>query len=195
MAKSSELETSALGFIWRDGPVSAYAVRRFYLDSPTLQWSGSAGAIYPLLARMKRRGLVRAVSRPTGRRPAQVYSITAKGVAALQRWLKPPFPPRDVAATIDGLRTRTYFLLALSAADRRKFFAAAERAIAQEVRRGVALLSTDYARADPLAPLAIRGSIMIARARLQWIKELARGVARLKETSPSRRASSRRSVK
>src|SRR6185503_6137947 len=76
MAKSSELETSALGFIWRDGPVSAYAVRRFYLDSPTLQWSGSAGAIYPLLARMKRRGLVRAVSRPTGRRPAQVYSIT-----------------------------------------------------------------------------------------------------------------------
>src|SRR5262245_13459166 len=45
----TELEGTALGVIWAGQPCTPYRVRRVFLDSPSPSWSGSAGAIYPLI--------------------------------------------------------------------------------------------------------------------------------------------------
>jgi hypothetical protein len=46
----SELEAAVLGLVWSDGPCTAYAVRRTVQNSLSTQWSGSAGAVYPVVA-------------------------------------------------------------------------------------------------------------------------------------------------
>ncbi len=52
----SELEAVVLGLVWSDGPCTAYAVRRTVQASLSAQWSGSAGAVYPAVARLEQRG-------------------------------------------------------------------------------------------------------------------------------------------
>ena len=44
-----------MALIAENGPATPYAVRKDFLDSPTPQWSGSAGTIYPLVARMQKK--------------------------------------------------------------------------------------------------------------------------------------------
>jgi DNA-binding PadR family transcriptional regulator len=54
------LEGCVLGILWERGPCTAYAARKVLRESPSPYWSGSAGAVYPLLARLEGRRLVRA---------------------------------------------------------------------------------------------------------------------------------------
>src|SRR4051812_11643127 len=89
----TELEGAVLGTIKQKGPCTPYAVRREFRSSPTPYWSGRAGAIYPVVARLARRGLVRAVGPPGDGRGGVVYAVTAAGDRALRRWLGPPFSP------------------------------------------------------------------------------------------------------
>ena len=56
----SELEAFVLGLIWQFGPISPYAIRRHMHQSPSTQWSASAGAIYPLVAKLEKSKLVAA---------------------------------------------------------------------------------------------------------------------------------------
>ena len=62
----SELEAVVLGLVWSDGPCTAYAVRRTVQASLSAQWSGSAGAVYPAVARLEGPGTadLHAVGRP-----------------------------------------------------------------------------------------------------------------------------------
>ncbi|HZE88705.1 MAG TPA: PadR family transcriptional regulator, partial [Verrucomicrobiae bacterium] len=64
----SELEGATLGVVWSEQPCTPYAIRRVFQTSPSPFWSGSAGAIYPLVERLETRGLVRAEATMTGRR-------------------------------------------------------------------------------------------------------------------------------
>ena len=48
---TTELEAAVLGVVWQDGPCTPYAIRQHFLESPAPRWSGSAGAIYPLVRR------------------------------------------------------------------------------------------------------------------------------------------------
>src|SRR6476659_7226575 len=55
----TELEQCVLGVIWRDGPMTAYEIAALFTKSLSPYWSGSAGAIYPVVQRLRKRGLVR----------------------------------------------------------------------------------------------------------------------------------------
>ena len=85
----SELETVVLGLVWSDGPCTAYAVRRTVQASLSAQWSGSAGAVYPAVARLEKRGLIRCRDQATGQRRSQALEVTARGSRALADWLGP----------------------------------------------------------------------------------------------------------
>ena len=83
------------------------------IDSPSSHWSGSAGAVYPVLERLEARGLVRSRRADTGDREGWSCALTPAGRAALQAWLGPPFGPDVLALEADPLRTRAHFLGAL----------------------------------------------------------------------------------
>lgn len=83
----TELEGSVLALIGGDTPVTGYALTRMTAESPSEYWSGSAGAVYPLVKRMAERGLVLAEFGNQGKRPRTSYSLTKSGRSALKRWL------------------------------------------------------------------------------------------------------------
>ncbi len=86
----SSTEYAILGMLSLQ-PMSGYDIRKFAAESIGFFWNESYGQIYPALARMQSSGLVESQT-PTavkGRR-RQIYSLTARGLAALREWLLLP---------------------------------------------------------------------------------------------------------
>ena len=168
----SEVEGCVLALIQESGPVTAYAVRTEFLDSPSPQWSGSAGTIYPLVERLKRKGLIRVKVRYTGDRQGRHLSLTAPGVQAFERWLSVPVPDWVAGVPPDPLRTRVRFLAALPPRARRRFVTEA----LQSARRQLRFLEEDCERQralDPFQVLMARGAILSMQARLTFLEEVA----------------------
>ena len=101
--------------------MSAYAVRQVFLVSQSDEWSGSAGAVYPAIARLRKAKLVAAATQKDGR-GTKSLSPTDAGVAAHDDWLC------DVARAAgpgsDPFRTRAPSWPKLPAARRRALIAA-----------------------------------------------------------------------
>ena len=108
----TELEGAALGVILRDGPCTSYALKEVFRASLSDFWSGSAGAIYPLVRRLEKRGLVISELTSTGRRARRDYRITPAGRRAFQHWLTDA--EKAAGMGFDPLRTRLVFFDQLS---------------------------------------------------------------------------------
>jgi DNA-binding PadR family transcriptional regulator len=172
----TELEGCVLGLVWSGGPCTAYAIRKELLLSASPHWSGSAGAIYPLMGRLARQGLIRSRPHATGRRPSRMYEVTAAGLEALRAWIGPPLSPTVVGIPPDPLRTRLYFLEALPPRCRRQLLSEAERKVRAELARSQK--QAHRTRDENLMTfLADRGAVLSMAARLEWIREIrVRGI-------------------
>lgn len=170
---ATDLEAFALGLIWRHGPCTAYTVRKLMADSPSTQWSASAGAIYPLVRRLEKRGLLKSLAARGDARNARRYAATPRGVAALREWIGPPLPEAAITVAYDPLRSRARFLAALSPAERRAWIDAAMEAlniVAERVRRWDELYS---AEGDPHAASMTRSGELDVQSRREWLRALA----------------------
>ena len=174
MADLSEMEHVVLGIIWKKGPCTPYLVRKEFITSPSPHFSGSEGAIYPLVRRLEKRGLLTSKADRTGQRPRRLFRITQTGSTALRRWLRPPLADDVAAPGHDPIRTRLYFLAALSAAKRSVFLDDSEH----RLRNQIPILQAhirDYIRIDDVfAECAARGMLHATRARIAWITEVRR---------------------
>jgi len=112
----SDMEGAALGLIASAGPVTSYAVVREFVASPSEFWSGSAGAVYPLMRRLAARGLVVGRAGAQGRRKATWYTVTPAGSDALKAWLLDA--DRAAGMGFDPLRTRLAFASLMTDAER-----------------------------------------------------------------------------
>jgi len=174
----SELESVVLGIVWKFGPCTPHAVRAHFLTSRSARFSASAGAIYPLMARLERARLLRSRSdrRRTQRR--RLYTITPAGARRLRSWLLPPFRAADVAALHDPIRTRVYFLAALPLPARRRFLAQAEAGLAHTLRQRLADQRDHRGGGSALTALAIRGAVEVTRAQIRWLGAIGEQVVR-----------------
>jgi DNA-binding PadR family transcriptional regulator len=168
----TELESTVLGVVWLRGPCTAYVVRQEFLGSESSYWSGSTGAIYPLLRRLEEGGLIEAVESAWGNTQKKAFSITKKGLAALHEWIGPPFEPWTSAPTFDPIRTRLSFLGALTPARRRRWItealADAEKAWEVFEKR---LAAFDRGR-EPFEYLVLLGTAEELRGRVRWLHEV-----------------------
>ncbi|HRC58297.1 MAG TPA: PadR family transcriptional regulator, partial [Kofleriaceae bacterium] len=121
MSELTDLEGAALAEIHRSGPTTSYAVAKAFANSPSEFWSGSAGAVYPLIERLRSRRLLRATRGKDGARVRTDYSLTASGRAALRAWLLDA--RRAAGIGFDPLRTRVIHLDQVSARQRAAFLA------------------------------------------------------------------------
>ena len=171
-SSATELEAAVLGVVWRDGPCTPYAIRQHFRESLTPRWSGSAGAIYPLVRRLESRGLVRSKSSARGKREQRDYRITPRGVTAFRQWLKTPPGPTDATLIHDPLRTRVLFLAALPRAQARSIISDAVDSLRREelqVKEACRKSANDKC---PFLHLAARNALLLTRVRIRWLIEV-----------------------
>ena len=167
----SELEGCVLGYLWKHGPSTAYAVRKEMIDSPSSHWSGSAGAIYPLLERLEKRGFVASSKGARGDREHWTYELTDGGRDAFMAWLAPPLAYDIVSLAPDPLRTRMFFLGALSPKRRASFISEAREKLVAYVDE-----LKDSTQEDEFDRLATRGAIRATRARIAWLDDVRKAL-------------------
>jgi len=170
----SELEGCTLGLIWEMGPCTIYSVRKVLEGSPNPYWSGSAGAVYPLVRRLAEQGLVTSQEAFRGKRRHVNYSITESGLVELRAWIGPPVADYVVAIPADPMRTRVRFFGALDPTTRSELLEVAREQCEREIE--IAIQKQDEAKLgqDPFEPLIPLGVGLMARARLTWINEVRR---------------------
>ena len=174
MSAPSELEGVVLGHLWKHGPSTPYSIRKELLQAPSSHWSGSAGAIYPLLARLEERGIVRSRKAMRGDREGWRYALTARGTHRFLEWLGPPLLGEVVSIAADPLRTRVHFLGALSRRKRETFFASARAVLERHVEE-----LAPPPGMDEFDRLALLGAVRLARARIAWLEDVRRALAGL----------------
>lgn len=173
--EATELESCALGIVWAWGPCTAYVIRKVFLDSLSPYWSGSAGAIYPLVARLEARGLIEARVEARGARSRKELTITPDGLAALRSWLL-PLPEWTGFVPVDPVRTRMFFLSALSPEEQEAFLAGAEA----RARAGMEALRAEHAehrrKEEIWEARATRGALLVQEARIEWLAGILREI-------------------
>ena len=103
------IKYAILGYLsWR--PLSGYDLKKIFMDSVTLYWSGNNNQIYRALVELHDEGLVTIEVQHQEHLPSRkVYTITGQGQAALREWVlsSPELP-----------QFRNTFLIQLSWVDR-----------------------------------------------------------------------------
>ncbi len=172
----SELEHAVLGVVGLEEPCTAYEVRRVFQESPSSHWSGSGGAIYPLMRRLERQRLLRSAARRGDGRATRLFRLTEKGRRELRRWLLPPLPPGSSLMNVDPLRVRVRFLGALNGDERCAFVREARARLCEQLEAVQEKSQRDEVNGDIFGQLVNRGAVVSIRAQLSWLAELERAV-------------------
>lgn len=104
----TNLECVALARLWRFGRCTAHQLRSAFAGSTAGRYSGSAGAIYPLMKRLEQSGYIRSAAARNGAQKKRLFSILKKGKRAVIAWMK-SMPPPEIFPD-DPLRTRVQYL-------------------------------------------------------------------------------------
>jgi DNA-binding PadR family transcriptional regulator len=169
----SELENAVLGVVWRRGPCSTYVVKRVFENSPSVSWSASAGSIYPLVKKLCAHGLLSVQERAWGTQVKTLVSITEAGRDALRSWIATV--PNDIGRpSADPIRTRAFFLDAVSKEQRLSFLDEAEKATDAALREVESAMAALPCNESEFELLGASGAVFQLKARLRWIRYLRR---------------------
>lgn len=167
----SELEGCTLGVAWLLQPATRYQIRMRFAQSPGTWWSGSAGAIYPLMQRLRAAGLVTSTPKAAGKRRSETYRLTPKGRVALRAWLWSCLSADEVE-DFDPIRIRVRFLLALPATERARFVRDADAALERLIARIDDVTASHRQQGDRFRYLTGRAAWHTAMARRRWLAEV-----------------------
>jgi DNA-binding PadR family transcriptional regulator len=160
----TELEGAILSEIAHRGNTTAFRVRRAFELSPSIEWSGSAGAIYPAIRRLRERGLL--AGEATGDRRATVrLSLTDEGEAAMLAWACDP--ERASSVGLDPFRLRVGIWTRLSGDQR----ASAIINTADAIRRNIAYLETYLPTLDEVEAARVELSLAVQKLRLHHLEQ------------------------
>ncbi len=156
----TDLEGAALASIAGRGSATAYAIAKSFAESPSEFWSGSAGAVYPMIQRLAARGLLEVHAGATGKRRQRDYSLTPEGRAEMEAWLLDA--RRAAGLGFDPLRTRLAHIGVVSPDRRARFL--------DEVRAETKAVAARPVFEDEPVTQKVHETWMAARAT--WLKML-----------------------
>lgn len=166
-ATLSEHESLTLAMIADLQPITVYQVRKLLNESPTSSFSTSPGKMYPIIERLRARGLVEAKRVEGDGRNTERFSCTAKGREAVKAWLKAIKPV--YLLPVDPLRTHASFMHMLPKSERAKWLngvlAALEDKLAEIERYTVKLDDPKFADAHDNA-------LSVTKTRIAWIQRM-----------------------
>lgn len=160
-------EGSLLTLVLRRQPVTPYQLLRIYAQSPVSSFNESKGSLYPLIRRLKTRGLLTTKAVEGDGRNAERLSCTAAGKAAARRWVL-RLEPRHVLPD-DPLRTKAISFGLLDARERRTWITTARALTEAKIADVEAyMIGLDLPHKEAIEANAI-GAL---RARLDWLDRL-----------------------
>lgn len=173
MSKNSTSEIAILGVLALEDGLSGYDIRQFIDASISHFWNESYGQIYPVLARLTRQKLVKAVADKGSTRQRKKYSITPAGRQRLSQWLAEPSQPEKPRSELLlkiflGSQTTPEIIIRHleSMAVTWKAQAAAFETLEVEIRR-----QDSGQKTLPFSVATIRAGVRLAQARARWAKE------------------------
>jgi DNA-binding PadR family transcriptional regulator len=178
----TDFEQVLLGVIARE-PRSGYGLKKMFSASPASVYRPSAGALYPALRRLERRGLLRAEKKiSSGRRALRLYHVTPDGHAAHLHWLRQPVIPATIAADL-GLHLMRFALMENQLARDAVLVFLKDLAGALDtfVSGMEQYLSSGAQSSQRHAELALEHGIAMHRASLDWTRA---AMAALTEPAP-----------
>ena len=187
-ARLTELEGTVLGFIGLKSTCTPYAVRREFLVSPSPYWSGSAGAIYPLVARLEKRGFIRVAERTADGRSGKLYCLTASGKRALRKWMRAPVSLDVAGVPPDPLRNRIEHFPLLTKEEQEAFLEDAQARCREHLDQLREYMAKKRDSGEFLVQLVVLGSVRMMQVRLDWLREVADALGLAVPASSRKRA-------
>lgn len=166
-ASLSEHESLTLAMIARHQPTTVYAVRKILDASPTGRFSTSPGKMYPIIERLRARGLIEAERVVGDGRKTERFSATKAGKSAVKAWIKMIRP--QYLLPEDPLCTHASFADMLGPVERSKWLAdlhAALQGKLVEIERHAA------ARPRPELRHAHDHALSMTRTRVAWVERM-----------------------
>jgi len=168
----SELEGVCLGLVRKHEPCTAYRVRQELKAAPSSHWHASAGSVYPLLSRLEDESMVVTTSDKADGRGRKLLRITPQGRASLKKWLLAGAGPEPISSVTDPIRSRTFFLDVLGAAQQASYLDNLVVEMERYLGKTKDHLSTLSQMDDAYAYLGALGAVKITKARLEWLREV-----------------------
>ena len=162
----TELEGAILSEIHHRGDQTAFQVRRSFALSPSLEWKGSAGAVYPAIKRLERDGLIAAIAKQGDGRATRILSLTQAGRDAMMGWACDPV--RAVSTGIDPFRMRAGIWNGLDAEERRRVLTT----VRASVEANIAFLQGFSRNKDGIEKASVDLAMRLQMARLSWLDEM-----------------------
>lgn len=169
MSLLSHLAYVVLGVVSVEQPCTSYRVMMAFKSSTSTYFSGSAGALYPLLLRLEKSGFVTSKKNYRTKRISRDYLITPKGRKELKRWIEEPQVDRDGAFTIDLLRARVQFLELVEEYSQRKSLETSIQVLTELIYKKTSVLKNDESL-NALERISLQGSISVDKTRRDWLK-------------------------
>ena len=120
-------EATFLSLLVRMQPATAYQLSRVYEESPVSNFGTSKGKIYPLVRRLKGRGLIEARAIAGDARGSETLRCTRSGREAVRKWVKQVRPAHLLPE--DPLRTMIQSFDLLSGEEQIKWIATVEKGL------------------------------------------------------------------
>ena len=159
----SELEGAILSEIEHRGQQTAFQVRKAFADSFSLEWKGSAGAIYPAVRRLEKDGFLQATAAQGGRATRHL-SLTAVGRRALKAWACDPVLAASIG--VDPFRLRAGIWAILTPEERKELFLGLEATI----EANVGALEEYLDKTDRVERVRIEMAMAVQKARLERLR-------------------------
>jgi DNA-binding PadR family transcriptional regulator len=159
----TELEGAILSEIHHRRAQTAFKVRKAFLSSPSLEWSGSSGAVYPAIRRLSAQGLVQSEVQVSARK-GSTLALTALGISRLNAWVCDV--DRAAGLGLDPFRLRSGLWDELPAKDRLAGLAA----LLEALKAGMTGLERYGAGLDRVERRRVELSISLQAARVAWVE-------------------------
>ena len=151
---------------------SGYEIRQVFQSTPVGLFSDSPGAIYPALARLETRGLLRSSVEQGGRRK-RIFSQTVAGREALLSYLREPIQPEAVKRRQEELDLRFVMVsVILGDTAAQAFLRQCADAYADEVRVLEAFRDGPAQLMGPAPMKALELGIRLCTTRREWCFEI-----------------------
>ncbi|MCP9222031.1 PadR family transcriptional regulator [Erythrobacter sp. LQ02-29] len=152
------------------GQKTAFQVRKAFQNSPSIEWSGSAGAVYPAVRRLVAAGLLDAVAQDDKRATKHLF-LTPRGRAALKAWSRDCL--RSVSVGIDPFRLRSGIWLNSGDLRDESFIARLRAALEERLAAEI----EDQKSEDAVEAIRIELNIRLLRMRIEWLDEAIEAAA------------------
>lgn len=167
----SELEYLVLSLV-DDGTPSGYGIKKRINRTQHGRWNGDSGAVYRVLRRLEKAGLIEESGRigPV-RRERTEYRMTPEGKTVINAWWNAPPDEKELGYLVDPMRTRSYFLGRLEPAVRVRVV---DRWLleSQKFCEGLEKDVETNQFGDRIRDAAYTNLLYLAKARHDWLKDL-----------------------